>query len=197
MKNFNGVELLDKENEIRNNYFENIINNIYNKLSTNYCEYVDNISNMYTKLQNTSKSFKTVENFNNNNVTERFQNSYNNILKNSYFTDNYRGFSGYVENFVDNRVKRLENFEVIHKNIDSVKNLCSDNTSITNDYKHFTDIIRNVENSKSYDNKSFGVNINLGGITQNITGTGGDDVLDILVDKLKNSISSCCDKFYG
>ena len=45
---------------------------------------------------------------------------------------------------------------------------------------------RNYTNS---DNSS-SININMGGITQNITGQNGEDILDILVEKLVKGINT-------
>lgn len=44
-------------------------------------------------------------------------------------------------------------------------------------------------NYTSSDNSS-SININMGGITQNITGQNGEDILDILVEKLVKGINT-------
>ena len=45
------------------------------------------------------------------------------------------------------------------------------------------------KNYTSSDNSS-SININMGGITQNITGQNGEDILDILVEKLVKGINT-------
>lgn len=198
--NLNGVKLIAEEINSQNEFI-NTINNIYERLSTNYCEYVDKFNKVYSNVKNITNTFKTTENPQNFNNTEILQQYYNNISKNSNFADNYKGFSGYVEKFVDNFVNKEDNYEVFHKNFDFSENLnflnsVNDNNDMTTEYKNFTDNIRNTENNNSYENNRYGVNINMGGITQNITNSDGNDVMDILVDKLRKTIAGCGNKIY-
>ncbi len=196
--NLNGVELIAEEIKSQNEFINNI-NNIYERLSTNYCEYVDKFNSVYNNIENTSNIFKTTEipqYFNNREILHKY---YNSFYKNFSFADNYKGFGGYVEKFVDNVVNKEDNYKVFHKNYDFSKNsdfLNSVNDTMSNEYKNFTDNIKNTENNNSYENNRYGVNINMGGITQNITNSDGSDIMDMLVDKLRKTIAGCGNRVY-
>lgn len=193
---FYAPELISEDIIKRQSLFEDIINNMYDRLSTNYCEYVNNINNMYYQGENITKTFNSADNRSKTNFTENLQQYYNYAIKSSLIADKIKGFSGYVENFEDNCAK-VENIpEVIHNNIKNSKNSIENISDTFQNYKYLTENIKNIENSQNYNNKSYGININMGGITQNISGAEGEDIMDILVDKLKNALSSCGEGIY-
>lgn len=193
---FDAVSLLYQEREQQTNLFQKMIENINNNLSTLNCEYVDNLNNMYSNIQNIAKTSNLSENFNVSNFTETFQKDYSNVINNTVFADKYRGLRGYVENFVDNTVKAEDFSKVIHNNYDFLENLKNDSTSVSNEYKNLNNEIRNIENSANYETNKYGININMGGITQHISNTNADTVMDMLIDKLQNTISSCSNRAY-
>ncbi len=197
---FDGIKLIADEIKEKESFINNI-NNIYEKLSTNYCEYVDNINNIYNNMENVSKTFKTADNSQINNYTEILQQHYKNITENSCNADKYKGFGGYVDKIEDNFVNSVNNLEVIHKNDEFFKKSdFLDVNSVDNyssEFKNYSDSIKNTENNNSYENNKYGVNINMGGITQNITSSADcNDVIDILVNKLRNAVYGCGSRIY-
>ncbi|MGN1319379.1 MAG: hypothetical protein ACI4VF_10230 [Lachnospirales bacterium] len=190
------VTLISKDMEKQNFFMEEIFNNIYKNLSTNCCEYVDNYNNMYKTFENITKTYENSYFQGVNNFTDIFHNHYKNIINMSNFSDKSKGFSGYVENFVDKSAKLDNFFPLIHRvtNISNNKNL--ENAEYSKAYSNLNEFIRNVDNSTSYQQSKKNFNINLGGITQNFASSDSNDVVDILVEKLKMAVSGFGDGVY-
>lgn len=194
---FDGINFINEDLKRSAQIYEDIAKRVFNQLSTNNSEYVDNYVNMYKTVENLTKTFNLQGLDNVANVTEIFQNDYKDYTKNAYFTDKYKGFSGYVENFVDNGVKVNENYPLIHNISDFIENVNTESTDINRFYKNLSEVIHNVDNSTvNNQSESRSVNINLGGVTQNFTGQNNDDVIDVLVDKLRMAVSGFGDGLY-
>lgn len=162
------------------------------------CEYVDNLfcqnfkNDVYkNKEENVGKS-AVLKAFGKNNCfyddlsvyRENTVENFNNILEKSV---NKTVSGGYVHKAVDNlpvNVKKSEvinNFNPMEENINNLQNFCSDKK----DY-----IPQAMEKNYTNSDNSSSININMGGITQNITGQNGEDILDMLVEKLIRGINT-------
>ena len=124
---------------------------------------------------------------------------------------------GYVYNTVDNlftNVKNsgvINNFDPMEENMNNIQKVCSTKKDFMPQFMRNNDItdpiFKSLEKSfigtddrsyipqameRNYTNSdnSSSININMGGITQNITGQNGEDILDILVEKLVKGINT-------
>lgn len=190
----------EAENDEKNGVqtVNNLIESVNNTYTQNQCEYVENLftrnlqtatnvknikntenSSIYKafdRLRENSEYYEVLSRKNSENVNESFQRSINN------------GFSsGYVDNIVNNSPLNVKNTELINnkypmeENLGELQNYCSDNRSYIPQAME-----KNYNNSSSSSN----ININMGEITQNITGENGDEILDMLVEKLIRGIYS-------
>lgn len=201
MNRFNGVSAIADE-ITKQEQINQVINNIYSKLSTSNCEYVDNFNKVVNNMENISNTFNSADYTNISNKSQLFHQYYNIVSNNINFADKIKGYRGYVENFVDNIVNREDNLKVIHKELTFLEKFNSSgltDSNVNNDYSTFTDSINNIKNTENNNlNNSYGnININMGGITQNITESNSNDILDMLVDKLRKTISGCGERGYG
>lgn len=190
MTDLNGVKYISDEMYYKENLIEELLNNVYDSFSTNYNDYVENFNNSL----NVTYPFKLQDILNESNVYEYLYKNYLNLEKNVNYSDKIKGLSGYVENFVDNMLKKEEYSELIHSNYDF-----SENSMVENNLKSFNESIKNIDNNQHNENNSYGygININMGGITQNITESNCDDIMDMLVEKLRDAVASGSSRLYG
>lgn len=171
-------------------------NNVYKKNSImsnieNLCEYVDNPVKNINNVNNRYNNSKILENINNisniNNILNNVPStSFDNIHNEN--TSNIATSEGFYTNYVDNSENSgdkvhfsVDNSNFFHKDSDFkeiysyVDNLCKGDT---------------VTNNSSSQSKS-NININMGGITQNITEANCNAVLDELSNILLRALSGC------
>lgn len=122
----------------------------------------------------------------------------------------------YVYNAVDNLFTNVKNHDIINnfdpmeENINKFQKVCSTKNDFMPQFvrnnESVNPIFQSLEKSYIADDKSYipqamernytssdnssSININMGGITQNITGQNGEDILDILVEKLVKGINT-------
>ena len=104
----------------------------------------------------------------------------------------------------------INNFDPMEENINEIQKICSTEKDfipqIVKNSEVTSPIFKSMEKSSIVDDRSYipqamernytssdnssSININMGGITQNITGQNGEDVLDILVEKLVKGINT-------
>ena len=104
----------------------------------------------------------------------------------------------------------INNFDPIEENINKIQKVCSTEKDfipqIVKNSEVTSPIFQSMEKSSIVDDRSYipqamernytssdnssSININMGGITQNITGQNGEDILDNLVEKLVKGINT-------
>ena len=104
----------------------------------------------------------------------------------------------------------INNFDPMEENINKIQKVCSTEKDfipqIVKNSEVTSPIFQSMEKSSIVDDRSYipqamernytssdnssSININMGGITQNITGQNGEDILDILVEKLVKGINT-------
>ena len=107
-----------------------------------------------------------------------------NVENSNIFIENYLKSETMFgeENPVNKRVRAIKNSEVTSPIFQSMeKSFIADDRSY---------IPQAMERNYTSSDNSSSININMGGITQNITGQNGEDILDILVEKLVKGINT-------
>lgn len=171
-----------------------LVNNNVNKETNilnstkNLCEYVDNLYSKIDNVNNMYNSHEILENI--NNTEELYNNMENSLLKVVHsgntstpasYTDFYSNFVDKSENFADNHNNSVDNSNFIHN---------------SNDFKEIYSFVDNISRSdtttQNYSSKAgSNININLGGVTQNITEANCNNVLEELSEILIRALSGC------
>ncbi len=182
--NYNKLSTLFVDNDVykKNNIMSNI---------ENLCEYVDNPVKNINNVNNRYNNSKTLENISN---ISNINNILNNIPTTSFDNIHNENISniatskGFYTNYVDNSENSGDK---VHFSVDNSKLFHSDST-----FKEIYNYVDNlskgdtVTNNSSSHSKS-NININMGGITQNITQANCDTVLDELSNILLRALSGC------
>lgn len=162
-------------------------------------------------LQGLGGNIGAIEDLSNNskNIVEKYIKSCETVV-------NTGVTGGYVHNVVDKlftNVKNqgvINNFDPMEENINEIQKVCSTEKDfipqIIKNSEVTSPIFQSMEKSFIADDRSYipqamernytssdnssSININMGGITQNITGQNGEDILDILVEKLVKGINT-------
>ena len=162
-------------------------------------------------LQGLGGNIGAIEDLSNNskNIVEKYIKSCETVV-------NTGVTGGYVHNVVDKlftNVKNqgvINNFDPMEENINEIQKVCSTEKDfipqIVKNIGVTSPIFQSMEKSFIADDRSYipqamernytssdnssSININMGGITQNITGQNGEDILDILVEKLVKGINT-------
>lgn len=153
----------------------------------NLCEYVDNIASRITDEKNIYNYDVIRENT--NKFEEIYKNAESFVSKDIHSENisNSADYSNFTPNFVDNSENSGENNWFSHEN-----NEFFHNNSNFKEIYGFVDNISAPEiknNSQTSNNSS--ININLGGVTQNITEANCDKVIEELSDMLLRALSGC------
>ena len=188
---YNGYQQLLRE------YSDTISKNYYN--SENVCGYVDNmlISNSIRDiLPQAHKNTMSEGNMNMlGSILSNYKNLYDCNENISGNTDFYYDFADNVNNFGDKSSLTEEKSDFIHNISNFTKNDYAANNSYFNsivkdvnslDYSH---IKRAADSYNTNNYSSSDININMGGITQNITEGNCEDVMDMLVEGLLRGLS--------
>lgn len=182
--NYNKLSTLFVDNDVykKNNIMSNI---------ENLCEYVDNPVKNINNVNNRYNNSKTLENISN---ISNINNILNNIPTTSFDNIHNENISniatskGFYTNYVDNSENSGDK---VHFSVDNSKLFHNDST-----FKEIYNYVDNlnkgdtVTNNSSSHSKS-NININMGGITQNITQANCDTVLDELSNILLRALSGC------
>lgn len=208
-------EVDDSFSQYSNNYPQNNCGNVDNLFLGGL--YKDSYGNNMTDidkgavLQGFGRNINAFENLRDNmdDIVEKYIKSCETVV-------NTGVTSGYVYNVVDNlftNVKNsgvINNFDPMEENINKSQKVCSTKSDFVPQFLRNNEAVNPIFQSfeKSYiaDDKSYipqameknytnsdnssSININMGGITQNITGQNGEDILDILVEKLVKGINT-------
>lgn len=189
----------------------NVDNSFFEKLYNDSCGNNMTYTDKGAILQGLEKNIDDIENLGNSkrNIVEKY-------LKSCKTPVNTEVTGGYVYNVVDNlftNVKNhdvINNFDPIRENIDNVQKICSTEKDFMPQIMRNNDVInpmfqsfersfigddrsyipQSMEKNYTSSDNSSSININMGGITQNITGQNGEDILDILVEKLVKGINT-------
>ena len=188
---------------MENLFFEKLFKDSYENNMTN----IDKCA----VLQGLGGNIGAIEDLSNNskNIVEKYIKSCETVV-------NTGATSGYVHNTVDKlftNVKNqgvINNFDPMEENINKIQKVCSTEKDfipqIVKNSEVTSPIFQSMEKSSIVDDRSYipqamernytssdnssSININMGGITQNITGQNGEDILDILVEKLVKGINT-------
>lgn len=182
--NYNKLSTLFVDNDVykKNNIMSNI---------ENLCEYVDNPVKNINNVNNRYNNSKTLENISN---ISNINNILNNIPTTSFDNIHNENISniatskGFYTNYVDNSENSGDK---VHFSVDNSKLFHKDST-FKEIYNYVDNLSKgdNVTNNSSSHSKS-NININMGGITQNITQANCDTVLDELSNILLRALSGC------
>ena len=146
-------------------------------------------------LQGLGGNIGAIEDLSNNskNIVEKYIKSCETVV-------NTGATGGYVHNTVDKlftNVKNqgvINNFDPIEENINKIQKVCSTEKDfipqIVKNSEVTSPIFQSMERNYTSSDNSSSININMGGITQNITGQNGEDILDNLVEKLVKGINT-------
>lgn len=208
-------EVDDSFSQYSNNYPQNGCGNVDNLFLGSL--YKDSYGNNMTDvdkgaiLQELERNIEGAEDLSSirKNIVEKY-------IKSSETVVNTGVTGGYVYNAVDNLFTNVKNHDVINnfdpmeENINNFQKVCSTKNDFMPQFvrnnESVNPIFQSLEKSYIADDKSYipqamernytnsdnssSININMGGITQNITGQNGEDILDILVEKLVKGINT-------
>lgn len=193
----------NKCGNVENLFFEKLFKDSYENNMTNI--------DKGAVLQGLGGNIGAIEDLSNNskNIVEKYIKSCETVV-------NTGATGGYMHNVVDKlftNVKNqgvINNFDPMEENINEIQKVCSTEKDfipqIVKNIGVTSPIFQSMEKSFIADDRSYipqamernytssdnssSININMGGITQNITGQNGEDILDILVEKLVKGINT-------
>lgn len=198
----------NKSGNVDNYFFGDLYNTGYENVMKNITKGVDLkgfggkdyitdelLSNREKAVKNYRNSF---ENLINTILSDRYvHNVVDNLLMNVKNTDVINNFVPMEENFKQNKkLCSVENdsiSRIIEKNTTKFDNISQIYEDTEKSYISSEDrayIPQAMEKNYNNSDNSSSININMGGITQNITGQNGEDILDILVEKLVRGINT-------
>lgn len=150
----------------------------------NICEYVDNINPQTTNVRNMYNYDIIKEN------TEEIEKIYKNtenIFSEDIHSENISNkaeYTNFAPDFVDKSENSVENTSYSHQAKDFFHN--------NYNFKEISNFVDNINTQKSPTvTQSPNININLGGVTQNITEANCDSVLEELGNVLMKALSGC------
>ena len=186
--NLCNIVLPDDYSELMRADVDNNVNKDYEpyKNIENFCEYVDNIIPNVTDVKNMYNYDIISEN---KGRIEEIYNNVQNIISRDIHSQNISNsadYSGFTPNFVD----KSENFGD-NNYYPSENNDFFHNNSTFKEIYRFVDSIPAHEEHGSRSSNTSNININLGGVTQNITEANCDKVLEELSDMLLRALGGC------
>ena len=163
------------------------LHNIWDEVIHNAVNTVDKCIDYKKPLKNTLKNMDIPSNID---ILDIIANDENGNKRNNNFdgyigaiADIFKPFEDNEDNFVDNCGYGYNYSPLIH----NLEHFPKSYSSLQKNYSHIRDSIDN-HNTTNSSNSSF--NINMGGITQNISGNNGEDVMNQLINSLRQGLTS-------